>query len=248
MRTKILIMGLICLFIFAYCKKGVENPHSPIIDPPTIVLNPPTIVSFTSANPDKNRFITISWEVENSTRVVLQHSKPPYVRDVNPTGSVEEEVYGDTLEDAVKMNYSLIAYNDDENVREDIVVESAAAALEITTIPPVPVFIYVVDPEFPNDQSKSYWTSSFTVVLTETYGVGGKVRIELYKPYDGPGTPGFGEMRAFEPYGILTSSKSIRLYRPASYQPPSELIIRAQISDTNGFWTEPFVKIFLGGK
>jgi len=249
MKAKILTLGLICFFIFAYCNSPADPEIEKALNDPVASLILPTIVSFTSSNPDRDRYITISWEVKNATSIWLQFPKSPLQRDVShmPIGSVNHDVYGKSREDAVRMTYALAASNDDGSVREEIEVVSASAILEITTIPPVPVFTYVVDPEFPNNESKSYWTTSFTIVLTETYGIGGEVRIELYKPYDGPGAPGFGAMRDFEPYGILTSSASRRLYRPASYQPPSELIIRAQINDNNGFWTEPFVKIFLLG-
>lgn len=227
MRTKILVLGLACLFIFSFCEKGVENPHSPVYTPPIVVLNPLTIVSFTSSNPDKDRFITISWEVENATSIWLQTPyNAPYQWDVShlPIGSVDHEVCGLSTWDAVTMTYALSATNDDGSVREEIEVVSASAVLEITAIPEVVVH-----------------GALFDVIVTETYGVGGYAIIRLHREHCG-GTWYKEQRKTFLPFETWYIGRDIDSSPFTTY-----LCIQALVDDDNGFWTEPSALIFLRG-
>ena len=89
MRVKFLILGLICIFIFAYCK----SPVSPDI-PEEILL--PAIEYFT-ASPSQISYggsSTLSWSTVNTWKVLLfcddgAHRLSPGVVVVEKTGTME---------------------------------------------------------------------------------------------------------------------------------------------------------------
>lgn len=64
MRTKILILGLICFFIFTYCK----SPADPEIEK---ILDLPVIHHFTASG--GGEVATLSWKVTNSFRVEIDN-------------------------------------------------------------------------------------------------------------------------------------------------------------------------------
>ena len=72
MRVKILILALICFFIFASCEKGIQNPHS------TDIQALPTIDYFTATHNRSvaqdghwNSYFTLSWGVINAMTVSI---------------------------------------------------------------------------------------------------------------------------------------------------------------------------------
>lgn len=171
MRTKVLILGLVCLFFILSCDKKIKNPYSP--ESPTI-LNLPTIVSFTATNPQRDRYFTISWEVLNATSVHLAITGPTewHDGDVGLTGAIEIEVWRWSpfgQEDEHATVFTLDAENNDGTVQEVIEIRPITAFLEVAIVPEVPVFSYA-----------SEWRSVFTVAITETNGIGGEVYVMVY--------------------------------------------------------------------
>lgn len=224
MRIKILILGLICFFIFAYCTSPADPKIKKALNDPVASLILPTIVSFTSSNPDRDRYITISWEVKNATSIWLQFPKSPLQRDVShmPIGSVNHDVYGKSREDAVRMTYALAASNDDGSVREEIEVVSASATLEFTAIPEV----------VPQG-------SSFDFFVTETYGVGGDAIIRFYQDHTG-GSYYAEQRKTFLPFETWYLGRDISVSFTYFW-------VIVSVDDDNGFWTEPSFMVFLRG-
>jgi len=190
MKTKVLILGLICLCLFA-CKKVVKNPHS------SESLDPPNITHF-SATHLLSRQFTLSWAVRNATAVRIDQG----VGKVDASGSMEVEVFETTT-------FTLTATNAIGKKTASCVAEPPERTmLEITTIPEPPVFTYHPyegeEPNPPLDWSSS--SANFIIVITETNGVGGKVELRLH-------TFIVGESRCskknplhwerFEPYGVI---------------------------------------------
>lgn len=202
---KSLVFGLVCLFLVCGCKKKLPtSPDIPV--KPEIVL--PTIVSFTSSNPDKDRYITISWEVKNATSIWLRCSLPLLHRDVShrPIGSSDYEVCGRSPWDAIKATYTLSASNDDGDVREEIEVASASSQIEMSVVA---------------DETRECY---YTAVYTETYGVGGRIQTTHWIPGE---HSSYGNPRPLEPYGTVISSPF--------YTSSVWLNLAANVLDTNGF-------------
>lgn len=103
MRMKVLTLGLICLFIFAYC----ESPVSP--DIPEEVLLP--AIEYFTANPSQISYgesSTLSWSTVNTWGVVMFCDDGvklfrPGVTEVEETGT--KEVWPDRT-----TVYTLLAY------------------------------------------------------------------------------------------------------------------------------------------
>lgn len=224
MKAKMLILGLICLFVFVSCEKSkaIESPFSPKL--PSPVLTPPTIISLTSSNPDHDRYITVSWEVENATEILLQNdSIHPLEFNVTLLDTLDIEVCGAPSWKAVTVTYSLIASNDDGSVQEDIEVTSATAILDVIRNLDAPV---TVGSKF-----------LFDLIVTETNGIGGEVRFEVFKDTCGAPSSELVVKRNFEPF----ETWSFPIYMNDS---PLYLCIQMSIDDNNDFWTEPYVMIF----
>ncbi|MBA7605981.1 hypothetical protein ES703_13117 [subsurface metagenome] len=89
MKTKVLTLGLICLFIFAYC----ESPVSP--DIPDEILLP--VIEYFTASPSQIAYggsSTLSWSTVNTWKVLLfcddgAHMFSPGVVVVEKTGTRE---------------------------------------------------------------------------------------------------------------------------------------------------------------
>lgn len=145
MKAKILILGLICLFIFAYC----ESPANPEI----------------------------------------------------------EKVLNSDSTDSVGL---------------------PQATLKITTIPEAPVFTFVPSPDW--DETNAYSQSQFTLIVTETNGVGGDIRIRLHWGAYYPGALWSTEGK-FEPFGVLSSEINLRIYSPSTI---SYLTFWVDGTDDNG--------------
>lgn len=68
MKAKVLTLGLALFFLFAYCQKGIENPHSAN---PSELLDLPVIEYFTASGDGERA--TLSWKVTNSFRVEIDN-------------------------------------------------------------------------------------------------------------------------------------------------------------------------------
>lgn len=167
----ILFIGIfLTLGILPGCKKKL--PTSPDIpDEPEIVL--PTIEYFT-ASPESitlGEVSVLSWSTKNASSISINQG----IGNVDAIGTTEVSPEESTT-------YTLIAKNKDGEKTASVTVTITSALreaiLEIVTIPEVPSLNYY--PSFDNSQG------SFTIVITETNGVGGHLNyIEIIFPPDG---------------------------------------------------------------
>ncbi|MBA7496914.1 hypothetical protein ES702_07523 [subsurface metagenome] len=109
MKTKILVLGLICLFVFAHC----NSPADPEIEK---VLNPilPAINYFTVTPTDINQFqtATLEWKTTNANKVEIDNG----IGEVALEGMIEVIPLETT-------NYRLWATNNDGQVTDNCRVE-----------------------------------------------------------------------------------------------------------------------------
>lgn len=111
MRTKVFILGLICLLI-ASCKKNIENPYSP--EPPDTQS---LTINYFTASPSQilyKEVSTLSWSVSNAVKVVIDCG----IGEVSATGMREVSPAETTI-------YMLTAYGETET-------KSKSAKLEVT--------------------------------------------------------------------------------------------------------------------
>lgn len=189
MKTKILTLGLFCLFIFAYC----NSPADPEIEKTLNPGNPglPVIASFTATHLQSNHF-TLSWSTENATTVKIDQG----IGEVPAIGTMEVQILEPTT-------YTLTASNAMGTSTASCPVEGIPASLmevEITTIPETVIFTYYPD----SDISKA----TFTVIITETNGeVGGsfsgEIRSFVYGRF-GCWTLHLLDWRTIEPLGSVS--------------------------------------------
>lgn len=203
MKVKILILGLICLFIFIHCDKNL--PTSPDLSS----ANTP-IINYFTANPSQisSGFTsTLSWSVSNAVRITIDcepNTASFVVGEVLAVGTREVSP-GETT------TYTLTAHDVDGTITKPVTVEVdqhvSRTELEITTIPEMPIFTYYPD----SDTSKSI----FTIVVTETNGViggsfDGEIRSFIYQ-YAGCWTSCPLEWRAIEASGTVLYNCDIEL-------------------------------------
>lgn len=108
MRTKVLTLGLICIFIFAYCKK--QLPTSPDI----LSIIHPKIEYFTanSESISRGESSTLSWSVKNATTITIDQG----------IGTVAEQ---DTTEVSPEetTTYTLVASTGSDSARASVQVD-----------------------------------------------------------------------------------------------------------------------------
>jgi len=101
MRTKILILGLVCFFIFSYCKKGL--PTSPdFSDVQSLKIN------YFTVSPSQILYgesSMLSWSVSNALKVVIDYG----IGTVGQTGVKE-------VSPSEPTTYTLTAYSEDDSV------------------------------------------------------------------------------------------------------------------------------------
>jgi len=156
---KKMLLVFLCLSLFLSipgCKK--ELPTQPDLQP---ILVLPTIAYFT-ATPGAimlGESSTLSWSVTNATRIWIDRG----VGDVAATGTVE-------VSPTSTIVYTLSATTSDgSQTRTAQVLIYRWAVLEISTIPENITPIFYWDPFY------NVTTGDFTVVITETGGVGGQI-------------------------------------------------------------------------
>lgn len=122
MRAKILTLGLICFFVFAYCKKNL--PTSPD-------LNISLTINHFTANPTEilfGEYSTLSWDVRNASKVEIDQG----IGNVLWSGTVEVNPTETTI-------YTLTAYAKDGSGSKyrtaQVTVDWSLAAIEIVGEP-----------------------------------------------------------------------------------------------------------------
>lgn len=230
MRTKILTLGLICFFIFTYC----NSPADPEIEKALNPGNPgnpglPVIASFTvtheisnfqvdhQQSTDQGRwwnsYFVLSWSVTDATTVSIDQG----IGEVEAVGTETVQIPSTIA----MTTYILTAINGEGQITASCVAEHPAhAVLEITTIPELPVFYYYSGPGFDNSQS------TFTIVITETNGVGGYVHSSISFDSGSCGWPILKE--TFEAFGIVSI-----LYNACAEQRPTMMNIWLRGWDNN---------------
>lgn len=215
---KLGVLGLICLFIFAYCNSPADPEIKKALNPEPIIL--PTINYFTATPLEivMGNSSILSWSVKDAIRVEIDQG----------IGVVESEAAIE-VSPATTTTYTLTAINNDgkKTASVTVTVVLPRAILKITIIPEVPVFTFVGDSD--DNDLNDYYYSSFTIVVAETNGVGGNVEVMLrFLVSTGPF---FGAARGFEPFGTVSLDIYVRHYRT---EPP---YIKADITgvDNNGY-------------
>lgn len=199
MKAKILILSLICFFIFTYC----NSPADPEIEKALNPGNPgnpglPVIASFTATHQQStwqdyepnawwNSYFILSWSVTDATTISIDQG-------IGEVEAVDTKTV--QIPSTVAMTtFILTATNGEGQITDSCVAEHPAhTVLEITTIPEVPVFYYYSG----FDKSES----TFTYVFTETNGVGGYFQASL--SFDSGACSFPIDQQTFEPFGTLS--------------------------------------------
>jgi len=211
---KKMFLCFLCLSLFLSipgCKKKL--PTTP--DIPTVVL--PTIAYFT-ANPIlimQSTQSTLSWSTTNATSISIDQG----IGNVAATDKT-------TVSPGETTTYMLTAKNSDGQKTASCTVEIMEfMELTISIIPESPIFLY--DPEL------NITISAFTVVMTETNGVGGQVDgllIEAYETYNHT----LLHEEIF-PGGILPALGSFSIYCPLEIAGKPDIIaLWIEATDDNG--------------
>jgi len=189
---KKMLLVFLCLSLFLsipYCKKKL--PTTP--DIPTKIL--PTIESFT-ATPSSIKledYSVLAWSVTNATNCTIDHE----VGTVSQSGTVEVTPIELTT-------YTLTATNSDGTRTASCTVAILEwAELDVSLSPEFPWFWW--NPIYER------WQSEFTIIMTETAGVGGQINSLLvtawaadvmFYSYDF-GYGSFNPLGSFSPYILL---------------------------------------------
>ena len=220
---KKMLLVFLCFTLFLSmpgCKKKL--PTTP--DIPTIVL--PTIAYFT-ASPTSimlDSSSTLSWSTTNATNITIDQG----VGTVSAIGTVEVSPEDTTI-------YTLTATNSDGQKTQSCVVEILKwATLGISTIPEIAIWTY-----YPFLDSAE---SNFTVVLTESNGVGGEISRIAVGTYIDSDLCFLNEYEGgmFNPNGTLS-----RYLSPIATCKLTLVIIYVEGVDNNGYMIEEAAWYFL---
>jgi len=179
-----LILSLIYLLVFAYCKSPADpqikkalNPGNPGSSGNSGTIetsgdDPPVILYFYEEHLFGAQH-ALYWSVAETPIATVTASW----RD----GEVPLTSSGNGVSVYEKTTYTLIAINAGGSAEASLViVPKKRAVLEITTIPEIPIFHYDSTPYYEKSES------TFTLIVTETNGVGGHLNyIELIFPPNG---------------------------------------------------------------
>lgn len=193
MRIKILTLGLICFFIFAYCNSPADPEIEKALDPgnpdPTIVLNFPTINYFT-ATPSQilwgESFVLAwhvtdeNWHISNLYWSIKDHKGVLWfesTRTDNPWGEhavpMRPDYLGDWSYDVIT-TFTLTAKNDAGQVQESCTIETPPNLAEVVmTHGPTGVFysnFYHVTGGVKNIGSLPAFNTKVSVDLYGSYG------------------------------------------------------------------------------
>lgn len=229
MKTKILILGLMCLFIFAYCNSPADpeiekalNPGNPGNPGPT-EDDPPVILYFYEEHIAAGSH-NIFWGV----------AETPVATVITSWGSGEVPLTGiTTVWVSERTTYTLTATNGAGETSESITIEpKERAVLEVAMIPEIPIFHYHLEVGSPD---RSY--SNFTIIITETNGIGGTANIRPEYPPTGSCGGALYNMK-FDPFGSVSHP-----YDACANGRPTTMIIKITGSDDNGYTIDTQVEI-----
>jgi len=226
MKTKILILSLICLFIFAYCTSPADpqiekalnpgNPGNPGITE-TSGDDPPVILYFY----EEHLFGAthcLSWSVAETSTATVTASWT--------AGEVPLTSSGNCLTVDETTTYILTAISAGGSAEASLVIEpKKRAILEITTIPDIPIFHY--------DDSTPYYEkseSTFTLIITETNEIGCHLNyIEIIFP---DGRCAFSCIYHVDP---IPSGNISYLFDVCAKGRPTNMFFRSYGLDDNGY-------------
>lgn len=218
------LLCFLCLSLFLFllvpgCKK--KTPTQPIV--PELIL--PTIEFFTATPSQimRDELSTLSWSVKNSTNVMIS----THAGSVSAVGTI-------IVSPDVTTTYVLTAINADGQRTASCMVEVVKwAELEVALDPELPIFLY--DPVY------NLCATEFTVVMTETAGVGGVIDgllIEAWTDVLLHSEVFLGG--AFGPFG------SIGIYCPlVILGQPNGIVIFIEGVDLNGYMIELYYYFYV---
>jgi len=240
---KLSILGLICLFILICCKSPADPEIGKVLEPPAPILGP-TIVYFTATNPDRDRYATLSWEVLNATRVPgyvtgvsIYHGGHFALENAPLIGMVDVEVCDEAAHEVPEtQTFRLEARNDEGLTTASVEVEPEAAIVEFTLIPERPIFTY----------SRGRWISYFTVVFTETNGIGSNATLSSlfivrYTDAWGSWTRSQYDIPDFGPFGTVERLVGVTASSEL-WNPPTQLRVHIEVWDSNEYFTRTYAE------
>jgi len=145
MRTKILILGLICFFIFSHCKR--QLPTGPDLS------NVQSLIQYFTASPSQILFkevSTLSWSVNSTLTVEINHG----IGKVSATGTKEVAPRETTF-------YTLTAYGE---------TTTRTKTIKLEVIPRAIVTIYRTEwrPNTQDSNNNNVWGCAYYVWLENT--------------------------------------------------------------------------------
>lgn len=219
---KKMLLFFMCLSLFLSipgCKK--ELPTSP--DIPALIL---PVIEYFNASPSsikKGDYSTLSWSTLNATSVSISSG----IGTVSAVGTMD--VYPDE-----STTYTLTAKNNDGTKTSSCTVLILRwAVVELSLNPPAPIVYF---------HANGTSTSSFTVIVTETNGVGG--RIDTIRVI---GTPKSGSAwaQAFEGGTFSANGSFSRYCSMLLYCWPYHVLIKAEGVDMHGYTIDVGISFFV---
>lgn len=217
------LLYFLCLFLLLSvfsCKK--KTPTQPII--PELIL--PTIVYFT-ASPASIMFgdsSMLSWSTTNATNITINQG----IGTVDATGTINVSGFEETR------TYTLTAINADGQRTASCMVEVVKwAELEVALNPELPIFLY--DPVY------NLCVTEFTVMMTESAGVGGVIDGLLVEAW----TDVLLHSEIF-PGGTFGPFGSLSCYCPlVIVGQPNGIVIWIEGMDLNGYMIELYYYFYV---
>jgi len=232
MRTKVLILGLICLLVFAYCNSPADpeiekalNPGNPTNSGTieTVGDDPPVILYFYEEHIGAGSH-NIFWSVAETPAATVTTS---WGSGGAPLAGITTVWVSETT------IYTLTATNGAGSTIESLTIEpKKQAILEVATIPEIPIFHYHLSVGSPD---RSY--STFTIIITETNGIGGTATIRPEYPPTGSCGGALYNMK-FDPFGSVSHP-----YDACANGRPTIMIIKITGYDDNGYTISTEVEI-----